>query len=101
MKSVDKSDIEIKSTSYLIDQLFTTLFKCWWAQEKIMDESLPTEERLDAAINAQVMNRQRAQLMRLIDERLGEGERSVLEKTYAKENEYTYFMSGKKDIIDG
>ena len=75
----------------LIDELFTTLFKCWYAQEDIMNEALSTEKRLNAAIKAQEYNAKRAKLMRLIDERLGEGERSVLEKTYAKENEYTYF----------
>ncbi len=85
-----------KSTAFLIDELFTTLFKCWYAQEDIMDESLSTEERLDAAIKAQRMNSRRAKLIRLIDERLGEGERSVLEKTYAKENDYTYFLEEKR-----
>lgn len=85
-----------KSTAFLIDELFTTLFKCWYAQEDIMNKSLSTEERLDASINAQVMNARRAKLIKLIDERLGEGEGSVLEKTYAKEDNYTYFLEEKR-----
>lgn len=89
-------NIDKKSTAFLIDELFTTLFKCWYAQEDIMNESLSTEERLEAAIKAQRMNARRGELMRAIDERLGEGDRSVLEKTYAKENEYTYFLEEKR-----
>lgn len=89
-------NIDKKSTAFLIDELFTTLFKCWYAQEDIMNESLSTEERLKAAIKAQRMNARRGELMRAIDERLGEGDRSVLEKTYAKENEYTYFLEEKR-----
>lgn len=85
-----------KSTAFLIDELFTTLFKCWYAQEDIMNETLSDGERLNAAIKAQEYNAKRAKLIRLIDERLGEGERSVLEKTYAKENEYTYFLEEKR-----
>ncbi len=85
-----------KSTALIIDEFFTTLFKCWWAQENIMDESLSTEERLEAAIKAQRMNARRAQLMRLLDERLGESHRTVLEKTYAKEEEYTYFLKERR-----
>ena len=76
--------IELKSTSFLIDQLITTSHRCWNAQDKIMDEELSDEERLKAAITAQTSNGKRNALMRAIDIRLGEGHLSPAEKTYMK-----------------
>ncbi len=77
---------EIKSIGYLIDELITTDLKCWFSQEDIMNENLTTEQRLTAAIRAQQMNDRRNQLIRAIDEKLGEGNLSPTSKSY-----HTYF----------
>ena len=34
-----------KSTAMLVDELCTTLLRCWFAQEKIMDTNLTEKER--------------------------------------------------------
>lgn len=86
---LDSMRFSEKSVAFLIDELITTSMKCWHAQEVIMDESLTETQRLDGAIRAQQMNARRNALMRAIDERLGEGDRSVTEKTY------TYFEDKK------
>lgn len=78
----------------LIDSLFTTDYKCWWAQEKIMDMSLSEEERLKAAIQAQEYNAKRTKLIRTIDELLDFSENTNTEKTYSK-NENTAHYSMK------
>ena len=80
------SDISKKSIGYLIDVLITTDMKCWFAQEDIMDESLSTEKRLQAAIRAQEMNNRRNQLIAAIDSELGQGHLSPTSKSY-----HTYF----------
>ena len=66
----------------LIDLLFTTDYKCWWAQEKIGDETLSDEERLKAAIQAQEYNAKRTRLIRTIDHLLGFSEDTNTDKTY-------------------
>lgn len=81
---------EIKSVGFLIDELITTDLKCWFSQEDIMNESLTTEQRLQAAIRAQQMNDRRNQLIRAIDEKLGEGNLSPTSKSY-----HTYFENKK------
>ena len=75
-------DITSKTTGELIDQLITNNIRCWHAQDRIMDESLPSEERLEAAIIAQKTNARRTALIRAIDERLGEGALSGFVKSY-------------------
>jgi hypothetical protein len=76
-------DIGTKTVGALIDELITTDMKCWYAQENLMNEKLGQEERLDAANKAQKMNARRNQLIRKIDEALGNGDITQLEKTYA------------------
>lgn len=83
-KSLTTSDE--KSIGFLIDELFTTDYKCWWEQEKIMDKSQTDEFRKDAAEKAQKLNARRNDLIRAIDNRLGEGNLSPTHKTY-----HTYF----------
>ncbi len=75
-----------KSIGFIIDELMTVSQKCFNAQDDIMDESLSTEQRLDAAIKAQKMNALRNALIREIDEFFGQGHLSPTTKTY-----YTYF----------
>ena len=84
------SGIDVKSIGFLTDQLCTTLIRCWFLQEKIMDESLSETERLNAAIGAQETNDKRNQLIRAIDLRLGEGNISPEAKSY-----HTYFENKK------
>lgn len=84
------SNVAQKSIGFLIDELITTDLKCWFAQEDIMNESLTEEERLRAAIRAQQMNNRRNQLIRAIDDELGQGDLSPTSKTY-----HTYFEKKK------
>lgn len=78
--------IAVKSLGFLIDELITTDVKCWFSQEDIMDESLTTEQRLQAAIRAQEMNNRRNQLIRAIDEMTNQENVSPSMKSY-----HTYF----------
>lgn len=66
----------------LLDQLITTSIRCWMAQEVIMDENRPEEERLQGAITAQKSNKKRNELIRAIDEIMGMSDRSPDEKSY-------------------
>lgn len=75
------NDITKKSTAVLIDELITTSLKCWYAQEDVMSET-NTDKVADAAKLAQITNARRNELIRAIDERLGETN-TPLEKTYA------------------
>ncbi len=75
------NDITKKSTATLIDELITTSMKCWYAQEAVMAETA-TDKVADAAKLAQITNARRNELIRAIDERLGETN-TPLEKTYA------------------
>lgn len=84
------TNIAEKSTAMLIDELITTSMRCWFAQEDIMNKDLPESKRLEAAERAQVQNARRSALIKAIDERLGESDRSVSSKTY-----YTYFDEKK------
>ena len=79
-------DIGTKSIGFLIDQLITTSMRCWVAQDEIMDESLSENERLVAAISAQLNNAQRTELMREIDSRFEGRDMPLLDKkTYFKD----------------
>jgi hypothetical protein len=66
-------DVRTKSIGFLIDQLITTNLRCWFAQEDIMNPNLPESKRLDAAVRAQAQNAIRSELIKAIDEVLGEG----------------------------
>lgn len=74
-------DISKKSIAFLIDELVTTNLKCWVAQEKI-GNGKTTAEVAEAGKRAQVLNARRNSLIRAIDERLGEADISLLDKTY-------------------
>lgn len=73
--------IEVKTTGALIDELLTALIRCWHFQEIVMT-STDDAEVARAAKGAQETNARRNQLMRAIDERLGDGEVATLVKTY-------------------
>jgi hypothetical protein len=74
--------MEVKSIGTLIDELFTTNMKCWFAQETVMHEVDESKVAV-AAKQAQVLNARRNKLIRAIDERLGDADISQTEKTYA------------------
>lgn len=75
------NDITKKSTATLIDELISTNIRCWFAQEDIMSET-DTDKVAKAAKLAQMTNKRRNELIRAIDERLGETN-TPLGKTYA------------------
>ena len=75
-------EIDKKSIGILIDELITTNLKCWFAQEVVMNSDDETE-LATAARRAQLMNARRNVLIRAIDKRLGEGDISPTDKTYA------------------
>lgn len=83
--------IETKTLGFLIDELITTDLKCWMAQEDIMNKDLSDSERFQASIKTHEMNSRRNQLIRAIDEMMGQSANSVTSKTYTKHFE------GKKD----
>lgn len=74
--------VTVKTIGELLDQLITADIKTFLAQEDIMNEELSDEQRLAAAIKAQTSNARRTALIRAIDERLGDGSSTLLEKTY-------------------
>lgn len=74
--------VERKTIGELIDQLVTTDIRTWNAQDDLMDKSLSEKERLDAAILAQKSNARRTQLMKAIDEVLGDGDITGFTKSY-------------------
>ena len=76
------TNIATKTIAVLIDELITVDIRCWMAQEKINNESLSDRERLEAAMTAQLSNRRRSELMRAIDERMGEGKNAGMKKSY-------------------
>lgn len=76
--------IESKTLGFLIDELITTDIKCFMAQDALMDTTLTDEQRLQAAIKTQETNSRRNQLIRAIDEIVGQAGYSVTSKTYTK-----------------
>jgi hypothetical protein len=76
-------DIKQKSIGVLIDELITTDIKCWFAQEKLLSGK-DDHEVAEAARDAQALNARRNQLIRAIDEVLGQGSVSLLRKSYDK-----------------
>jgi len=75
-------NIKEKSLGFLIDQLITTSMRCWFAQEDIMNEKLSEHDRLQAAIRAQQQNAIRTELIRAIDNIVGQESISNITKTY-------------------
>lgn len=76
--------IETKTTAILIDELVTTLIKCYMAQDRIFNESLSQEERFKASQDTHALNARRNRLIRAIDEQLGDATNSPSTKTYDK-----------------
>lgn len=74
--------VERKTIGELIDALVTVDIRCWMAQDAIMDMNLPPEKRLEAAEIAQKSNARRTQLMRAIDEVLGDKDIAGFVKSY-------------------
>lgn len=58
-------------------------YRCWCAQEIIMNSSLTVEARLAGAVEAQMQNAKRSGFMGDIDILFNEGYRTALEKTYS------------------
>jgi hypothetical protein len=85
----------------LIDLLFTTDYKCWWAQEDLMKyKDSDPEKSAQAAVRAQEYNAKRTKLMRTIDSVLDFSEDTNTEKTYSdgtidEADNYTYFKDKK------
>ena len=73
--------VDVKSIGILIDELITTDIKCFMAQEDI-SSAKDNDAVADAARKAQELNARRNQLIRAIDERIGEEVLTVSEKTY-------------------
>lgn len=73
--------IETKTIGELIDQLIIINMRAWFAQEDLMNGSLPEAKRLEAAVNAQRFNVKRNALIQAIDKKLGE-KTSVESKSY-------------------
>jgi len=76
-------DIKLKSVGILIDELITTDIKCWYAQEEVMKNSHRPVVQGAAAMKAQQLNARRNQLIRAIDESLGQADISPTDKSYA------------------
>lgn len=78
---MSKSNIVFKTTAELIDELSIANIKCFMAQEDIMCASNDATVA-KAAKDAQKLNARRSQLIRAINERLGESDITQTEKTY-------------------
>ena len=77
-------NVREKSIGELFDSLVTNSLRCWFAQEDIMNESLPNEKRLEAAILAQTTNAKRNALIKAINSILNQEDMLVEKKTYDK-----------------
>lgn len=74
-----------KSFNYLTSRLAAVLQECWDAQEVVRDwKNQKMEDLANAGIQAQITNARRNELMREIDDLLGERNIKPLEKTYAQ-----------------
>jgi hypothetical protein len=74
-------NINNKSLGILIDELFTTNMKCWFAQETVMKES-NIEKVANAAKSAQELNKRRNLLIQAIDKISNNENLPPTEKTY-------------------
>lgn len=70
-------------------ELYGMLRLCWDAQDKIMEGDVSSIETVRAARLAQTSNAERNALIRKLDEKFGDKERSPLEKTYAQDKGIT------------
>lgn len=76
-------NIEQKSLGSLIDELFTTNMKLWYAQEEVMSGNEDVSVIAAAAKKAQQLNARRTALMRAIDRAVKSTVYGPTEKTYA------------------
>jgi hypothetical protein len=88
------ASISEKTPGMLIDELGTTLIKCFMAQEDIMNPKLSSEEQRLAAIRAQELNSRRNKLIRAMDSYYNLEDQSHTSKTY-----YTYFDEARKEEL--
>lgn len=73
-----------KTPGIVVDELFTTLYKLWWEQEKVMHGDEKSEEVLIAAKKTQELNAKRNRLIRTLDDLLGFSANTFTAKTYAE-----------------
>lgn len=85
------NDLEIKTTMQLMDEYWTTMMRCWTAQEKLFDKTLSIEDRLTWAERAQEQNAKRTELIRVLDKRLNSPGVTNTSKTY-----HTYLKDSKE-----
>ena len=76
------AEIEVKTTMQLMDEFVTNQIRCWMSQEKLMDKSLSTEDRLMWAERAQEQNAKRTELIRALDKRFNSPGYTNQSKTY-------------------
>lgn len=72
--------IEIKTVAMLVDELITTSMKIFGNLDRL--DHLGDEDAGRLFKETQTLNRRRTRLMKAIDEKLGEGEDTVTDKTY-------------------
>lgn len=78
-------DVTTKSIGELVDALITADLRCWFAQETLKDTSLSEHDRLEAALTAQRQNALRSELIRAINNSLGQESSTVgVKKTYSE-----------------
>lgn len=80
------ASISEKTPGMLLDELSTTIIKCFLAQEDILNPLKSKEEQSDAAHRAQELNARRNKLIRALDSYFNLEDNSHTSKTY-----YTYF----------
>lgn len=80
------ASISEKTPGMIIDELGTTLIKCFMAQEDILNPSKTTQQQKDAAERAQELNARRNKLIRALDSYFNLEDNSHTSKTY-----YSYF----------
>ena len=76
--------IEEKTPAMIVDELATTLIKCFMAQEDLMNPNLNKEEQLEASHKAQTLNARRNRLITTLDKLLGFKDNTPTKKTYDK-----------------
>jgi len=75
-------EIDRKSIGTLIDELSIINIKIWFKIEMIMNGDSVMKELAKLGIDVQKLNARRSALIRAIDERLGEADISLTDKTY-------------------
>jgi len=76
-------EIDRKSIGTLIDELSIINIKIWFKIEMIMNDDSAVKDLAKLGVDVQKLNARRSALIRAIDERLGEADISLTDKTYA------------------